>query len=138
MTALYELVPVGVRVPPAIGAVDSMRYQPVTATAPARRGSSELLFVKVRYKAPDGTESRLLNHPVANRVRRASTDLQFATAVAAFGMLLRDSEYRGTTDADLVLRNARAGIGNDRQGHRAGFVRMVEEFQRTSQVARVE
>jgi Ca-activated chloride channel family protein len=97
-----------------------------------------LLFVKVRYKDPDGTESRLLNHAVANRVRRASSDFQFASAVAAFGMLLRDSEYRGSANTDLVLAAARRGVGADPQGHRAGFVKLVEDFQRTQVMARVE
>jgi Ca-activated chloride channel family protein len=139
VTALYEVVPVGVRLAMSIGSVDSLRYQPVADTAPAARSSGgELLFVKVRYKEPDGTESRLLNHPVANRVRRASQDLQFAAAVAAFGMVLRESEHRGNATTDQVLAAARTGIGADPHGHRAGFVRMVESFQRTQLMARVE
>jgi Ca-activated chloride channel family protein len=138
VTALYEVVPVGVPFTVALSSVDSLRYQSVPAATASRGGGRELLFVKVRYKDPEGAESRLLNHAVANRVRRASSDFQFASAVAAFGMLLRDSEYRGSANTDLVLAAARRGMGADPQGHRAGFVKLVEDFQRTQVMARVE
>ena len=88
----------------------------------------EWLTVQLRYKEPDGTTSRLLTHPV--RVRRPaagpSGDFRFAAAVAAFGLVLRESEYRGTATLDQVLQLARGAEGKDPDGERAEFVRLVE------------
>jgi Ca-activated chloride channel family protein len=137
VTALYEVIPVGVSRTASVPDVDAPRYQSVPAPAPRVR-TNELMFVKVRYKEPDASESRLLTHAVANRVRRPSEDFRFAGAVAAFGMVLRDSEHRGNATVELVLRQARAGIGEDPHGHRAAFIRMVEAFDRTTQVARAD
>jgi Ca-activated chloride channel family protein len=88
----------------------------------------EWLTVQLRYKEPDGTTSRLLTHAV--RVRRPAAeptgDFRFAAAVAAFGLVLRDSEYRGTATLDQVLQLARGAEGRDADGERAEFVRLVE------------
>jgi Ca-activated chloride channel family protein len=62
------------------------------------------------------------NVPVA----KTPADFQFAAAVASFGMLLRDSNYRGTASYDNVLELAAAGLKNDEQGYRAEFVEMVK------------
>jgi len=127
VTALYEVVPVGIEPDVAIRGVDSLRY--TQASGPVRRGTSdELLFVKVRYKEPDGETSRLLTHPVLDQVREASRELRFASAVAAFGMILRESEYRGSATIDRVLDLARHALGPDPEGYRAGFVAMVERY----------
>jgi Ca-activated chloride channel family protein len=137
VTALYEVVPVGVTHASATPGVDSFRYRQVSAALPRTR-TNELMFVKVRYKDPDASESRLLSHAVANRVRSPSADFRFTSAVAAFGMVLRDSEHRGNATTELVLRQARAGIGTDPHGHRREFIRMVEAFDRTAHMARVD
>ena len=86
----------------------------------------ELMFVKLRYKTPDGERSQLLELPVPDRVESASTDLRFAASVAAFGMLLRDSEQCGDFTLAEVSRLARGSLGEDRHGYRAEFVRLVE------------
>ena len=129
VTALYEVVPVGVDSDAGIKEVDSLRYQ-----APAREstgsGAPEMAFVKVRYKAPDEEVSRLLEHPVADAVASPSRDLSFAAAVAGFGMLLRDSEHRGSLDAEQVLALARRGRGTDEEGYRADFISLVDRYRR--------
>lgn len=129
VTALYEIVPTGFRSDVAIRGIDSLRYQQA-AVPDAARGGDELLFVKVRYKAPDGNTSKLLTHPVANRVVAPSTDLLFTAAVAEFGMLLRDSEYKGASSLDDVRSLARRGLGADPHGYRAGFLELVETYGR--------
>ena len=128
VTALYEVVPVGAP-PVETGSVDPLRYErPEEDASETRRagGEDELMFVKLRYKAPNGERSRLLELPVPDRVENASTDLRFAASVAAFGMLLRDSEQCGDFTLAEVSRLARASQGEDRHGYRAEFVRLVE------------
>jgi Ca-activated chloride channel family protein len=128
VTALYEVVPVGAP-PVETGSVDPLRYQRPEEDAPETRRAGEedeLMFVKLRYKAPDGERSRLIELPVPDRVETASTDLRFAASVAAFGMLLRDSEQCGGFTLADVSRLARASLGEDRHGYRAEFVRLVE------------
>ena len=128
VTALYEVVPVGAP-PVETGSVDPLRYErPEEDASETRRagGEDELMFVKLRYKAPNGQRSRLLELPVPDRVENASTDLRFAASVAAFGMLLRDSEQCGDFTLAEVSRLARASQGEDRHGYRAEFVRLVE------------
>jgi Ca-activated chloride channel family protein len=128
VTALYEVVPVGAP-PVETGSVDPLRYQRPEEDASDSRPAGEddeLVFVKLRYKAPDGERSRLLELPVPDRVENAPTDLRFAASVAAFGMLLRDSEQCGDFTLADVSRLARASLGEDRHGYRAEFVRLVE------------
>jgi Ca-activated chloride channel homolog len=125
VTALYEMVPAGGDVA-ALGN-DSLTYQQVTVR-PAARRSAELLTVRLRYKDPHGTTSRLLEMPVVDRggAGKTSEDMRFASAVAEFALLLRDSEHKGQAGYDQVLALARAARGEDPQGYRAEFIGMVE------------
>ena len=133
VTALYEVIPTGVDTSTPIRGLDELRYQR-TDERVAPRESPEMLFVKLRYKDPNGSRSRLLSHAVrdvdvdGNVV--PSTDFTFAASVAAFGMILRDSKYCGAVDLAAVLRWARSSLGRDDEGYRGEFVRMVEEAQR--------
>ena len=126
VTALYEVVPVGVNTDVTIRMPDSLRYQrrnvqPTSAAGP------ELLFVKVRYKRPDGDESRLMSQPVmAQAGQAASADFQFQAAVAEFGLLLRNSDFRGKADLGHVIAAAREARGSDPDGYRAEFVKLAE------------
>jgi Ca-activated chloride channel family protein len=123
VTALYEIVPVGADTDVEINGTDPLRYR--TEAAPAG-DSDELAFVKLRYKAPDGDRSRLLEVAVEDGAITSSTDLTFAAAVASFGMLLRESAHAGSATFDSVLALARDGRGDDESGYRAGFIEMVE------------
>jgi Ca-activated chloride channel family protein len=98
--------------------------------------SDELLTVRVRYKEPDATVSTKLEFPLVDTDRHwkdASQDFQFAAAVAAFGMILRESPYQGNADTELVLRLARAGLGIDRDESRSGFIELVERYRKKSE-----
>jgi Ca-activated chloride channel family protein len=123
VTALYEVVPVGART--VAQSDDSLTYQEVSLR-PGARHSSELLTVRLRYKDPRGSTSKLLETPVTDRARAASEDMRFASAVAEFAMLLRESEHRGQASWEQVLSLARAGRGEDEQGYRGEFIGLVE------------
>jgi len=127
VTALYEIVPAGVEL--AVPGVDPLRYQQPTQLSPAA-GSGELFTLKLRYKQPDGDTSTKLEIPVRDSNRpyaRASADFQFAAAVAAFGMLLRDSPYKGTASYDAVLELGGEGARRDPHGYRAEFLDLVRK-----------
>ena len=123
VTALYEVVPVG-STPVALDD-DSLKYQQVSLR-PGARHSGEMLTVRVRYKDPKGSASRLLEAPVADRSGGASEDMRFASAVAEFALLLRESEHRGQASWDQVLTLARGARGEDEQGYRGEFIGLVE------------
>ena len=126
VTALYEVVPVGVNTDVTIRMPDSLRYQRRDVQSTSAAGP-ELLFVKVRYKRPDGDESRLLSQPVlAEAGQKPSVDFQFQAAVAEFGLLLRNSDFRGKADLGHVIAAARDARGRDPDGYRAEFVKLAE------------
>lgn len=121
VTALYEIVPA------TSGSRDNssgLKYQQPGNTT----GSSELLTVSLRYKEPDGDTSRLLEYPVeADTYRSKSSDnLTFAAAVAEFGMLLRDSEYKGNATWQSVLSLAESAVHGDSDDYRTEFLKIVE------------
>jgi Ca-activated chloride channel family protein len=123
VTALYEVVPAGAR--PVALSDDSLTYQEVSLR-PGARHSSELLTVRLRYKDPKGSTSKLLEAPVTDRTGAASEDMRFASAVAEFALLLRDSEHKGQASWEQVLSLARGARGEDEQGYRGEFVGLVE------------
>ncbi|HEV2706306.1 MAG TPA: VWA domain-containing protein [Pyrinomonadaceae bacterium] len=126
VTALYEVVPAGRKVN-ATG-VDKLKYQePVAPAAGAQ--SSEMLTVKLRYKEPAGRESQLVSVGVADRgaaLSETSENFRFSAAVAAFGMLLRDSKHRGDIGYDQVLQLARDSTGADLRGYRREFISLAQ------------
>lgn len=123
VTALYEVVPPGVKL--EMVTPDPLKYQ--LPSRPMNGGSQDLLTVKLRYKAPDGFFSRLIEHPVkeSDACKELSPDGRWAAAVAAFGMVLRDSPYKGTSTLDLVQHLAKDALGADPLGYRAEFLRIV-------------
>jgi Ca-activated chloride channel family protein len=125
VTALYEVVPVGVD-GPAPG-VDALKYQqPGTPTEVAK--GSEVATVKLRYKQPDGNTSKLLSVVVnddAEPIENASENLRFAAAVATFGMVLGESTDRGAASHDLAQSLARGALGSDPNAYRAEFLRLI-------------
>lgn len=124
VTALYEIVPVGAK---AVALVDdSLVYQDVSLR-PGAAHTSELLTVRLRYKQPNGSVSKLLTTSTADRgAPSASEDMRFASSVAAFAMLLRDSENKGTVTFDQVIQLARGARGADPEGYRGEFIGMVQ------------
>jgi Ca-activated chloride channel homolog len=134
VTALYELIPVGASDAASVRVPDSLRYQTTTPRAAAAT-SGELLTVKLRYKTPDGSRSRLLERIVPDYLGPASDDVRFAAAVAAWGMLLRDSEHRGTATFESVLALAEGAVGADPAGYRREFVDLVRKSAAVAELA---
>ena len=88
------------------------------------------MTVSLRYKEPTGDVSRLIQQPVIDRgvaLARTSNDFRFAAAVASWGMLLRDSKFKGTATWSNVAELARGALGEDRGGYRGEFLRLVGE-----------
>ncbi|MFA6961088.1 MAG: von Willebrand factor type A domain-containing protein [Opitutaceae bacterium] len=131
VTALYEIVPVGVDDDEAVRpAVDALKYQKTEPVAPKPKAndSPELLTVKIRYKAPEGDVSAKQEFPLIDtgmKFEKASGEFRFASAVAAWGMLLRDSPHKGSATFDQVLNWAEDGLGDDDGGYRAEFIQLV-------------
>jgi Ca-activated chloride channel family protein len=124
VTALYEIIPTGSA--EDVPGIDPLKYQQTQVTAEA--GSDELMTVKLRYKLPDGDKSTLLSHAVRDAstpLAQTSADFRFATAVAEFGMLLRDSSHKGKASYEAVLQRAEGALGADREGYRKEFLLMV-------------
>lgn len=120
MTALYEIVSAK-----GAGAQGTqLKYQTSGETA----GSSELLTVSLRYKAPNGDKSRLISHPVEadSYAQTMSENLAFASAVAEFGMVLRDSENRGNATFDSVMALAEPCVHADSDSYRKEFLELVQ------------
>jgi Ca-activated chloride channel homolog len=132
VTALYEIIPAGVESDVKLPEVDELKYQQNTVdrSSPSNEyQSNELMLVKLRYKNPNETTSKLISQPIVDRAVRlenASANFRFSAAVAGFGMLLRDSEYKGSIDFDTILRLANQSKGEDKEGYRAEFIRLVE------------
>ena len=132
VTALYEVVPVGVSGNPAasVPPVDTLKYSANERSTNERSTSSEMLTVKLRYKKPDGDKSDLVECAVTDDsgdFAKASPDFKFAAAVAEFGMILRDSEHKGNGTFGAVLEWANEGKGADANGYRAGFIELVRK-----------
>jgi len=127
VTALYEVIPAGQATD--LPSVDPLRYQqPSKATDVAQSG--ELFSLKLRFKQPQGETSELLTFHITDdgfALPAASEDFRFAAAVAAFGMVLRESEYAGEFRLADVMALGREGRGADRAGHRAGFLELVQQ-----------
>jgi autotransporter-associated beta strand protein len=139
ITALYEIVPASLKYPDGKALVDDLKYapkpaEPAAETAPSSNknpaSSNELMTVRLRYKAPDGDKSQLMEQPVTDpgkKLSDAPKDFKFAVSVAGFGMLLRDSQQRGDLSWDLVRNLAQQGKGEDPNGYRGEFLQLIDK-----------
>ncbi len=125
VTALYEVVPHGVDIDSSLSDIDPLKYQ--TPTTPVNGFDDELMTVKLRYKQPDGEKSQLLSQIIKRSDRsELSENLKFASSVASFGMLLRDSKFKGNSSFEMVQQLAKESKGVDENGYRAEFIKIVE------------
>ena len=124
VTALYEIIPVGVKTG-YLKDVDELKY--TNKNVDKKSYSDELLTVKIRYKKPNKKRSIELKTVVENEVaKNASTDFNFTAAVALFGMQLRGSEFHNNSKIEDVVSLAELGRGEDKNGYRAEFIRLVK------------
>ncbi|HEX4998048.1 MAG TPA: von Willebrand factor type A domain-containing protein [Terriglobia bacterium] len=128
VTALFEVVPRGASFKTIDG--QPLRFQPAAEPATNSIASNEMLNLKIRYKEPEAATSKLIEFPLVDRGQAfaaASADFRFASAVAAFGMILRDSPYKGTATWELVRSIAENSRAGDRTGARDEFIQLVQK-----------
>lgn len=146
VVAFHEVVPRGADTDVEIAGPDSLRYQrrvPAPGEGPGEAGgagrapaagagaepaSAEIGWLKIRWKAPDGGESRLMEVPIRDEGDGGgppSRAFRFGSAVVEFGLVLRGSEHRGDASLRRALERAREARGEDPEGYRSEFVRLV-------------
>lgn len=126
VTALYEVIPVGVK-DEFTKTVDPLKYQ--VNDRKIAVNSNEMMTIKLRYKKPDSDVSRLINHPVidnATDLKNTTDNFRFSAAVAEFGLLLRNSEYKQQSSFNQVIGLAKSSKGFDEEGYRAEFIKLVQ------------
>jgi Ca-activated chloride channel family protein len=124
VTALYEIVPTG-KNSKHLKELTDLKY---TNTSFSKDFNDELFTVKLRYKKPDGATSIAMEFTQRNKTTKADDNMQFAAAIAMFGMQLRHSKYDNSTTLDDVVKLAKNGKGTDEDGYRAEFIRLVESY----------
>ena len=126
VTALYEIIPAGIK-DQFINSTDPLKYQ--VPKVVAENLTNEIMTVKLRYKEPTTEVSKLMVHTVTadNIITGAvSENFNLAAAVAAFGMLLRNSDYKQEASYEKVIAWAKTAKGNDEDGYRQEFINLVE------------
>lgn len=129
VTALYEIVPAGMK-HDYLAKTDALKYQNTKPSDQAK--TDELLTLKIRYKKPDADESILFDTTVKNvskPMNACSENLRFASAVAEFGLLVRNSEFKGLSNYQHAITRAKSAFGKDEEGYRSEFVRLVKTAQ---------
>ncbi|REG88202.1 vWA domain-containing protein [Winogradskyella sediminis] len=124
VTALYEIIPTGIR-SDYLKTVPDLKYTKSDVTS---NYENELFTVKFRYKRPNEDKSIEMIHIQNTMLTTASDDMNFASAVALFGMQLRQSKYYNNATLSKVIELAERGRGEDNEGYRAEFIRLVKSY----------
>lgn len=124
VTALYEIIPVGVK--SDFLAAKDLKYQETTVKTNAT-ASNDWVTIQLRYKHPEGKNSKLLERVVkGDPSAKPSENFKWSAAVAQFGMLLRDSEFKGSASYEEVIKYARAATGKDKHSYRKEMISLME------------
>ena len=127
VTAIYEIIPAGSDSEFAPQDVD-LKY---SKNESQNEFGDELATVKFRYKNPDEDVSKELIHTIKdskNQISIATSDFKFASSVAWFGLVLRESEFIKDKDFNKIINLAKQGKSNDEEGYRSEFIRLVESY----------
>lgn len=127
VTAIYEVVPAGAE-SESTASIDQLKYQEQNIKASAK-SNPDLMTIKLRYKQPDENKSSLFQLATRDNdksLHDASENFRFASAVASFGMVLRNSAYKGSANYDNVEELARGAMGADKEGYRKEFLTLIE------------
>ncbi len=127
VTALYEIIPVTEKDKRKIS--NKTKYQNTELTDYSVN-TNEIMTLRFRYKPPKSDKSILIETPVLDKnvkFENSSDNFKFSATVAAFGMILRDSEFKGKVDYDMVLKIAQKSKGKDKNGYRAEFISLVKK-----------
>ena len=137
VTAIYEITPAGAKQ----RQIDPLRYQTERdRSTPSTIGRDEMAFVKLRYKLPGETTSRLIEQPVRGadafaKIDAAPAEQRFAIAVAAFGQRLRGENALDGYAYARIAELANAARGPDPEGYRAEFIRLIRTAETLGAVA---
>ncbi|HQE33659.1 MAG TPA: von Willebrand factor type A domain-containing protein [Flavobacterium alvei] len=126
VTALYEVIPTRVK-SEFLNNQPELKYTKTTASED--NYSDELATIKFRYKKPDGDKSIEMVKVIENQsipLKNASDDFKFSTAVAWFGLKLRDSNLVPNKSSEEIKKLSKEGLSNDEDGYKAEFIRLVE------------
>ena len=127
VTALYEIIPVNVN-SKFLPKHNKLKY---TSNSASKNFGNELGTVKFRYKKPQGSKSSEIVHIIKNSsAQQSGTDFRFASSVAWFGLVLRDSEFITIRDLDAIERLAKENKGQDKDGYRNGFIEMIRNYKK--------
>ena len=127
VTVLYEVI--AADSDEELPGADKLKYQDAKISKEAK-ASPELMTVKLRYKKPDGDKSTLIEHPLLDKdilLRKTSDNFRFSAAVVQFGLVLRDSKFKGTSSFKNALQMAKTAMGDDKEGYRFEFTKLVEK-----------
>jgi Ca-activated chloride channel family protein len=125
VTALYEIIPSDSD--EKVFDSPELRYQKTDFVKFSN--NNELMYIKFRYKDPEGTQSKLLKHVVCDANSNLTENFYFSAAVAEFGLLIRESKYKGSASFHSIESNATRGFGSDKDGYRHEFVMLVRKAQ---------
>lgn len=132
VTALYEVIPAGSD--ESLKSIDPLKYQSSSETRKATEEvradlSAELMTLKLRYKKPDGNTSTKVEIPVKGNVldlEETSDNFRFSAAIAEFGLILRNSQYKEDASMEHVIAMAKNSRGEDEEGYRSEFLKLVK------------
>ncbi len=132
VTALYEIIPAGSD--ESLKSIDPLKYQSDREKSKENKIvktdlSAELMTVKLRYKQPDGNTSTKVEIPVKGKVldlEETSDNFRFSAAIAEFGLILRNSQYKEDASMEHVIALAKASRGEDEEGYRSEFLKLVK------------
>ncbi len=125
VTAIYEIIPAGVE---SSFLPDKLKYQQFTQTFMGLN-SEEVCTVKIRYKQPDSDKSMQMEELVKDAhiaSEKTTENFRFSMAVAEFGLLLRNSDFKGSANYEQVINLAKNAFGKDSEGYRAEFLKLVK------------
>lgn len=129
VTALYEIIPANVN-SKFLPKQNKLKY---TSNSASQKSGNELGTVKFRYKKPQGTKSAEIVHVIKNASSQTeSKDFKFASSVAWFGLVLRDSDLITRKNLSEIEKMAKDSKGEDKEGYRKGFVKMVQDYKKMS------
>lgn len=130
VTAIYEIIPAGIE-SLYLGKVDPLKYQESKNLSDVAN-SNEVLTIKLRYKLPDEKTSKLMEEVVYDKhtaFDKTSDNFRLSASVAEFGLLLRQSAFKGNASFEHIIATAKSARGEDEEGYRAEFIKLVKTAQ---------
>lgn len=130
VTAIYEIIPAGTETQ-YLGKVDPLKYQESKNLSNVGN-SNEVLTIKLRYKLPDENTSKLMEEVVYDKhtaFDKTSDNFRLSASVAEFGLLLRQSTFKGNASFEHIIATAKSARGEDEEGYRAEFIKLVKMAQ---------